>query len=152
MLAGAAERADTGPYARFELTPEAWEAVHVAAWLHDCGKVTSPEYVVDKATKLETIYDRIHEIRMRVEVMKREAEITYLRKVLDSGDSLERREQMEKRLAQLDDDFAFIAECNLGGEAMSDDTVARLEALAQQTWTRTLDDRLGVSHEERLRK
>jgi response regulator RpfG family c-di-GMP phosphodiesterase len=54
---------------------EQWEALHIAGWLHDCGKVTTPEYVVDKATKLETIYDRIHEIRMRFEVLKRDAQI-----------------------------------------------------------------------------
>jgi HD-GYP domain-containing protein (c-di-GMP phosphodiesterase class II)/HAMP domain-containing protein len=151
MLATAAERTESGPYANFKLTSDDWEAVHVAAWLHDCGKVTSPEFVVDKATKLETIYDRIHEIRMRFEVMKREAEIRYLRLVLEDGDSLERREKLAKALAQFDDDFAFVAECNLGGEAMSDEAVARLEAISRQTWTRTLDDRLGVSHEERVR-
>jgi len=151
MLAAAAEGVDKGPYADFSLSEDEWEAVHVAAWLHDCGKVTSPEYVVDKATKLETIYDRIHEVRMRIEVMKREAEIAYLKAVIDSGDSLERREVMQERLASLDEDFAFIAECNLGGEAMSDEAVARIEAIAEQTWTRTLDNRLGVSHEERFR-
>ena len=55
--------------------------MHVAAWLHDCGKVTTPEYVVDKATKLETLCDRIHEIRTRFEVLKRDAEIAMLRAV-----------------------------------------------------------------------
>jgi response regulator RpfG family c-di-GMP phosphodiesterase len=65
----------SGPYKDFALDEDEWEAVHVAAWLHDCGKVTTPEYVVDKATKLETLYDRIHEIRMRFEVLKRDAEI-----------------------------------------------------------------------------
>ena len=79
MLARAACAETSGPYQNFQLNPEEWEAVHVAAWLHDCGKVTTPEYVVDKATKLETIYDRIHEVRMRFEVLKRDAEISSLK-------------------------------------------------------------------------
>jgi len=145
MLARAAESATDGPYAAFSLSEEDWDAVHVASWLHDCGKVTTPEYVVDKATKLETIYDRIHEVRMRIEVMKREAEIAYLRDVVDGNASPERRADYERDLAQLDDDFAFLARCNIGGEFMADEDVERLHSLAEKTWTRTLDDRLGVS-------
>lgn len=148
MLAAAADRSTSGPYADFHLSSDDWEAIHVASWLHDCGKVTTPEFVVDKATKLETIFDRIHEVRMRVEVMKREAEITYLRDVLENGASDERRAAFEAELAQLDDDFAFIADCNIGGEFMSDDKIARIHELAGKTWTRTLDDRLGVAQEE----
>jgi response regulator RpfG family c-di-GMP phosphodiesterase len=72
-----------GPFKDFQLGEEEWEAVHVAAWLHDCGKVTTPEYVVDKATKLETLYDRIHEVRMRFEVLKRDAEIASLKAIAD---------------------------------------------------------------------
>ena len=61
MLARAACAAQDGPYADFGLDAEEWEALHIGAWLHDCGKVTTPEYVVDKATKLETIHDRLHD-------------------------------------------------------------------------------------------
>ncbi|MBR7539864.1 HD domain-containing protein, partial [Mycobacterium tuberculosis] len=70
MLAAAACDATEGPYKSFQMTDTQKEALHVAAWLHDCGKVTTPEYIIDKATKLETLHDRIHEIRMRFEVLK----------------------------------------------------------------------------------
>jgi len=62
-------------YGKFRLSDDDWQALHIADWRHDGGKVTTPEYVVDKASKLETIYDRIHEMRMRFEVLKRDAEI-----------------------------------------------------------------------------
>jgi hypothetical protein len=75
MLARAACDATSGPFRDFALGDDGWETLHVAAWLHDCGKVTTPEFIVDKATKLETLYDRIHEIRMRFEVLKRDATI-----------------------------------------------------------------------------
>ncbi|MDF1748410.1 MAG: GAF domain-containing protein [Alphaproteobacteria bacterium] len=148
MLATAADASTTGAFANFKLTDEDWEAIHVAAWLHDCGKVTTPEFVVDKATKLETIYDRIHEIRMRVEVMKREAEITYLRDIIRDGDSQDRKEALEIELNRLDDDFAFLAKSNIGGEFMTTDEIDRLRTIGAKTWTRTLDDRIGISHEE----
>ena len=77
MLTRAACDVGEGTFAEFDLSEEEWYELHIGAWLHDCGKVTTPEYVVDKATKLETITDRIHEVRTRFEVVKREAVIRH---------------------------------------------------------------------------
>jgi len=152
MLARAACEAESGPYADFAMDEEAWEALHIAGWLHDCGKVTTPEYVVDKATKLETLYDRIHEVRMRFEVLKRDAEIDFWQQVAAGGDAATLRQALESQWALLDEEFAFVAACNEGGEFMAPDKQARLQAIACRTWRRTLDDRLGISWEEGQRK
>jgi HD-GYP domain-containing protein (c-di-GMP phosphodiesterase class II)/fumarate reductase subunit D len=152
MLARAACEAREGPFSYFALSEEEWEALQIASWLHDCGKVTTPEYVVDKATKLETICDRIHEVRMRFEVLKRDAEIGYWKRVADGGDRAALRGMLEAEWRALDADFAFVAECNEGGEFMAPERVARLKAIAARTWTRTLDDRIGIAQEERKRK
>jgi HD domain-containing protein len=140
-----------GPFADFGLSEEEWESLHIAGWLHDCGKVTTPEYVVDKATKLETICDRIHEVRMRFEVLKRDAEIACLKAVAAGGDEPQLRAALERERRALDDEFAFIAACNIGGEFMAPEKVQRLKEIAGRTWQRTLDDRLGVSWEEAKR-
>ncbi|MDA0306953.1 MAG: GAF domain-containing protein [Proteobacteria bacterium] len=157
MLARAACDAKEGPFADFDLSEDDWYELTIAALLHDCGKVTTPEYVVDKATKLETIYDRIHEIRTRFEVAKREAEIDYYKALVDGqgkagGDPDKLKAGLDERLAKLDDDFAFIAECNIGGEFMAPEKIDRVKEIAELTWTRTLDDRIGVAHEEQKRK
>lgn len=152
MLARAACNDNSGPFKDFALDEHDWEAVHVAAWLHDCGKVTTPEYVVDKATKLETLYDRIHEIRMRFEVLKRDAEIACLKAIAAGSDEAEARASLAREIAQLDDDFAFVATCNDGGEFMAPEKLVRLGTIAARTWLRTLDDRIGISHEEKERK
>ena len=152
MLARAACAETSGPFKDFQLDAEAWEAVHVAAWLHDCGKVTTPEYVVDKATKLETLYDRIHEVRMRFEVLKRDAEIACLKAIASGQPESATQAELARQLANLDDDFRFIAECNEGGEFMAPDKIARLQEIANRTWARTLDDRIGIAHEEKQRK
>ncbi len=152
MLAQAACDSNDDRFASFDLKKEQWEELHIASWLHDCGKVTTPEYVIDKSTKLETIYDRIHEIRMRFEVIKRESELGYWKAIAGGGSEDRLKPELDKELAQLDEDFAFIAECNLGGEFMAPDKLDRLAQIASRTWTRTLDDRLGLSWEELQRK
>lgn len=79
MLAREAEQEAHGPLAAFRFTTEAqWREFRIGAWLHDCGKVTTPDFVVDKATKLETLHNRIHEIRTRFEVLLRDARIARL--------------------------------------------------------------------------
>jgi HD-GYP domain-containing protein (c-di-GMP phosphodiesterase class II)/HAMP domain-containing protein len=152
MLANAACNSQDERFADFDLSEEEWEELRIAAWLHDCGKVTTPEYVVDKSTKLETNYDRIHEIRTRFEVLKRDAEIAYWQALADGAQEPQQEEILQQTLQQLDDDYQFVAECNVGGEYMSDDSVARLQSIAAKTWRRTLDDRIGISWEEGQRK
>ncbi len=152
MLAKAACESSEGKYKDFGLSDKQWEELSIAGWLHDCGKVTTPEYVVDKSTKLETIYDRIHEVRMRFEVLKRDAEIECWQQVADGANREQLLDTLAKHNKELDDDFAFIAECNVGGEFMADEKIERLQSIAEKTWKRTLDDNLGLSWEELNRK
>jgi HD-GYP domain-containing protein (c-di-GMP phosphodiesterase class II)/HAMP domain-containing protein len=149
MLAEAACEVKEGPLASFEFkTEEEWREFKLGAWLHDCGKVTTPEYVVDKACKLEIIYNRIHEVRMRFEVLLRDARIGELESVAAGADPAGAAARYESRKTQLADDFAFIAECNLGGEFMAPEKIERLKRIADETWQRHYDDRLGLPHEE----
>ena len=150
MLAEAACKSETEPFVDFSMdtADQRWE-FEVAAWLHDCGKVTTPEYVVDKATKLETIYNRIHEIRMRFEVLLRDAQIDYLQKQMSGEiepDQLEA--ELKTNQEQIVDDFSFVAECNIGGEFMADEKIERLQRIATRTWVRHLNDRIGISQDE----
>ena len=153
MIARAACASDDPRFASFNLTEDQWYELHLAGWLHDCGKITTPEYVVDKAVKLETINNRIHEIRNRFEIMIREAEIGYLKECMDS-DAVERevlKRDYEERVAQLADDFEFIAEANIGGEFLDDEAIERIKRIAEMTWTRKLDRTIGLSWEEAKR-
>ena len=152
LLARAANESNDPHFKDFSLNEDGWYELHIAGWLHDCGKVTTPEYIVDKATKLETIYDRIHEVRMRFEVLKRDAEINMLKTIVAGSDEQEARSKYEGQVTQLDDDFAFIAGCNVGSEFMAPDKVERVKSIAELTWTMTLSDRLGISQEEAKRK
>ena len=132
-------------------TQEEYDAFERGAWLHDCGKITTPEYVVDKATKLETVYNRIHEVRMRFEVLWRDLSIVALERQL-AGESLEVLDAWRKVQQQkLIDDFSFIAESNVGGEFMSEEKKGRIKEISEQTWMRHFDNTLGLSTDELLR-
>ena len=149
MLAEEASGQIEGPLAdfRFENADE-WREFRIGAWLHDCGKVVTPEHIVDKATKLESIYNRIHDVRMRYEVLLREAEITRLETIAAGEDPAVARSVCDETKARLLDDFAFIAECNVGSEVLAPEKVARLKEIAKTTWLRHIDDRLGLAHSE----
>ncbi|WP_435793888.1 HD domain-containing phosphohydrolase [Neptuniibacter pectenicola] len=151
MLAQAAEQSNAPALKEFKMSTNMWETLHIASWMHDCGKVTTPDYVVDKATRLETIYNRIHEIRMRFEILKRDAEIEYWKAYPDSEDKPQLFANLQARWQQIDDDFAFVAQCNDGDQFMGKAELSRLNSIAAQTWERTLDDRLGLSWEEQNR-
>ena len=153
LLAEKAEQSDQPPFDEFRFDGEGeWREFRIGAWLHDCGKITTPEYIVDKGTKLETVYNRIHEIRMRFEVLWRDTEIEYWQKHCESPEQdAAHREALETRQQALQEAFAFIATCNQGSESMGEEDVARLEQLAQMTWKRHFDDSLGLSQVELTR-
>jgi len=125
-------------------TKEELREFEIAAWLHDCGKVTTPEYVVDKAVKLETIYNRIHEIRMRFEVLWRDADIAHLRGEIDNSTLKQKQEKLQK-------DFAFLASVNLGEEQMDEVKKRRVKEIADTTWERYFNNTLGLGIAEKSR-
>ncbi len=152
-LAEAAHNATDGPFAKFSLTDDEWEELHLASWLHDCGKLTTPEFVVDKATRLETISDRLHEIRTRFEVLWRDAEIGYWKTLArDCPEDPEAKAGLDRSLDEIRRDFELIAECNSGETRMNEARIQRVREIGARTWTRHLDDRIGLSHDELERK
>ncbi len=108
----------------------------IAGLLHDCGKVTTPVHVVDKATKLETIFDRVQLVDTRFEVLKRDAEIDSLKRriAMDRMEVSEEEGRLRDRLRKLDDDRKFLHACNIGGERMSDEHVEHVKRIAQYRW------------------
>ncbi|MEM9188347.1 MAG: HD domain-containing phosphohydrolase [Myxococcota bacterium] len=145
MLASAAQAAKEGPFADFELSEEEWYELKIAAWLHDCGKVTTPVHVMDKATKLETISDRMEQVRVRFEVLNRDARIRMLEAASDDPDAAVRYEQ---EAAQLRDDLAFLERANLGGEFLADEAKARIRQIGARLYQQNGEARPLLSDDE----
>lgn len=151
-LAKEASKSNESIFKDFKLnSDDELRELSIAAWLHDCGKVTTPEYVVDKATKLETIYNRIHEVRTRFEVVYRDLEIEYYKKLLAGEDKEKLDKKLDDDLKKLQNDFEFIANVNVGGEFMSDDDINRVQEIGTVSWTRYFDNTIGLSYEENQR-
>ena len=136
MLADAAAMTKSGPLADFNMSEKDRYELKIAGLLHDCGKITTPVHVVDKATKLETIFDRVHFVSQRFEILKRDAEIAMLKArmgALETGDvESGKRAQRDfaAKVRQLDDDAEFIKRMNIGGERMKPEDQARVDAIA----------------------
>lgn len=137
MLAEAAAGVAEGPLADFRMTDKDRYELKIAGLLHDCGKITTPVHVVDKATKLETIFDRVHLVTQRFDILKRDAEIIMLKSKLsaaEAGDPDAARhaaDAFQARSQQIDDDRAFIERANVGSERMSPDDQARVIRIAR---------------------
>ncbi len=130
LLAEAASRTSTGPLKDFRLTDKDRHELKIAGLLHDCGKITTPVHVVDKATKLQTLFDRIHLIDTRFEVLKRDAEIAMLRQ----GGGSAAVAEFEARIRQLDEDREFLRRCNIGSERMAESDQERVRRIAGYVW------------------
>lgn len=155
MLADAACKVDKGPLQSFNMTDEEKYELEVAAWLHDCGKITTPEYVVDKGTKLETIFDRIHVIDTRFEIIKRDAIVNTLMTKLsdDSGDNeydWRSDKVLQKQLSKLDEDKEYIRRCNIGGEQISEEQIARINNIGAYKWNNSESDDLPLLTDEEI--
>ena len=154
LLAEAASESTLPAFRDYTLTPASRHELDVASWLHDCGKVTTPEHILDKATRLETVHDRIHEIRTRFEVLWRDAEIECLETLIaypdrDPDKAYRVREETRTRLAE---DFAFVAACNAGATPIGPEQARRIRAIGERTWLRHFDDTLGLSPAELARR
>lgn len=141
MLAEAVDNVKVGPLKSFSMTAKDRYELEIAGLLHDCGKVTTPVHVVDKATKLETIFDRIRLVDTRFEVIKRDAEIELLRAKLeapansDAEASLKLEREFELRVREINEDREFLRFCNIGGERMKVEDQERIKTIsAKYRW------------------
>jgi HD-GYP domain-containing protein (c-di-GMP phosphodiesterase class II) len=151
MLAKAAVDEKRGTFSNFYLTDMEWYELDLAAWLHDCGKITTPDHVVEKATKLETIHNRIHEIRTRFEVLRRDAEIEMLKRKLAGEDAQRCDADFNARIAELESQFSMVAHSNIGDEELDTDAVFALHEIGAQEWVRHFDRTIGLSWAENQR-
>jgi HD-GYP domain-containing protein (c-di-GMP phosphodiesterase class II) len=140
MLAQAVHETESGPLADFKMTERDRRELWLAGLLHDCGKIVTPVHVVEKGTKLETIYDRIHLVDARFEVLKRDAHIRALEAKLDGArlrdgvSETQIEERLHDEIAQLDEERAFLRKANVGGEFMQPEHQQRVKDIAQRRW------------------
>ena len=134
-------KTDEGELGHVHFDEDEMKELRIAAWLHDLGKITTPEYVVDKATKLETIYDKVNAVRLRYEIKKRDLEILRLKQKLKAGEKAEHSGseaapdgRIEQEMERLNDEREWVKTANVGGEYITDEKKKRIEQIATQTY------------------
>jgi HD-GYP domain-containing protein (c-di-GMP phosphodiesterase class II) len=140
MIAEAVNQSDHQPFKDIRLSEDQMEELRIAAWMHDVGKITTPEYVVDKATKLETIFDRLHLVETRFALIKESIRNDCLNRkfkmavegVKDDHEFEALDQRCIDEIGKLEDDFEFIRTCNHTGDFMSDEKVARIKAIGSR--------------------
>ena len=156
MLAEAVDNCKVGPLRQFTMSERDRYELKIAGLLHDCGKVTTPVHVVDKATKLQTIFDRVALIDTRFEVIKRDAEIALLKARLDKLAPGRRDVMADAQLVasvrEIESDRDFLRHANIGTEAMKDEDIARVKAIAARyRWRNGEGERSDFLTEEEVR-
>ncbi|KZN66557.1 hypothetical protein N473_09195 [Pseudoalteromonas luteoviolacea CPMOR-1] len=136
MIASAVHEAKTGPMADFKMTAADRHELSLAGWLHDCGKIAIPEYVMDKATKLHSVYDRIELVIAKIEIAKRDIELEFTKRIM-KAEALDQQQivktlkmELQQALDKLEDECAFLARANIGGEFMKEADQQRVQSLA----------------------
>ncbi|MFT6352198.1 MAG: HD-GYP domain-containing protein (c-di-GMP phosphodiesterase class II) [Neptuniibacter pectenicola] len=137
LLADAVNAANQGAFADTTFCDVEMYELRIAAWLHDCGKITTPEYIIDKATKLHTMFDRIDLIESRFREYRLHLEIDYLTTSATASEQerAEAQVRLKQQQQQLEQDLDFIKHANAGSEFMADEDVERILSLAKISWT-----------------
>ena len=127
LLVAKAISDDNTIYKKIKYSENDYKQLSLAAWMHDIGKISMPEHIIDKATKLEKIFDRIHLIEQRFEVIKLNKEIEYLKNQTP-------RTEYENFINEINNDIEFIKRINFGGEFMSDEDIQKLENISRKVY------------------
>lgn len=142
MVAEQINKADSGPFKDTFFSDEEMEELKIAAWMHDVGKITTPEFIVDKKSKLETVFDRIVHIETRFQLIKETINTHYMKKKLELFETgsvtpekiCQLNEMKQQALAELDDELDFIRTCNNTGDFMNDAMIKKLKTIASKTY------------------
>ena len=136
MIADAVSDYNEGPLASFKLSPEDRNQLCLAGWLHDCGKMATPDHVMEKSKKLQTIFDRIEYVSAKMEIASRDIDIKFHEKAFAAlkANKVVRIKQLERERdvaqKQLKLDRAFLQKINVGGEFLTDTQEHNILAIA----------------------
>ena len=143
---------DVDEFKDFQLNPDQWYELHVASWLHDCGKLATPDFLLDKSTKLHLFRDGIKEIILRIECIKKDFEIEILKKIINNPDQkLILDKELELKLNELNESKRFLEKANVGGEFMTAESQAKVRSLANLQWQTPAGEYMALLDENEIK-
>lgn len=131
MITNAVCESEEPLYKNFQLTEDEWYELKIASWLHDCGKIVTPVHIMDKGTKLESLFDRIETIRLRLDLLRRDVQIRYLKVLRDPENPYGPEEERDSAYRELNEIQDFLEKVNIGGEFLKEEDKDRLNHIAE---------------------
>ncbi len=128
---------DEGVFSDFDLDDDEWYELRVASWLHDCGKLATPDSVLDKSTKLHLMLDGIETVKARFAAAKQSLQKDYYKDLALAQNpemTTELKQELDAQLATLDEELDFVVKSNKGGEFMAEENKQRIADIARKTW------------------
>ncbi len=98
--------------------------INFAALMHDVGKLATPDYILEKATKLDGLFDRIELIKSRKWAISKELEVEFLKGHI-------KKSEYDRWIKYLDESMLLIEESNAGSEFLSDVYIEKIEKLEE---------------------
>lgn len=156
MIADAVSDYDEGPLASFKMSPQERHQLSIAGWLHDCGKIATPDHVMEKSRKLETIFDRIHYVTAKLEIVRRDIDLNYQQQMITAlkkgkpvqVEQLERKRDLAQK--QLSLDTAFLQKINIGGEFLTDEQEQNIHQIAKRYQIEIGKEKMPVLTEDEI--
>jgi len=128
-IAKVINKTDKGSLADIYFDEHKLKELQIAGWLHDIGKVTTPESLLNKSKKLEKITDRAQLVSLRYDIAKLQVQLESAREMLK--EETERPEVKTetltaKKLQDLDDEKEFVLKWNDPMASPDEEDILRL--------------------------
>ena len=145
-----------GKYGDLTFNEDELEELRLAAWMHDVGKITTPEHVVDKSTKLEKIFDRVELLQVRFDAIKYQTYSEWYEKkaelIESKGNDPEEIKKLDEeysgKISQIQTDAEFCIKANTPGEFMEDEAIEHLIEISKKTFNLGGETRHYLSEDE----
>lgn len=143
LIAEAINKADEGPLKNVRFNEFEMEELRIAAWMHDVGKITTPEHFMDKSTRLEMIVDRMELVETRFHLIAQKMIAAHFRKRLVSSTkngkkcslSNQMGEKVKTELSALCEDLKFVRSCNQPEKFITPEDIEKLQTIARQSFS-----------------
>jgi len=130
MLAKAINKCRDVPFGDMNFSSDQLEEIRLAAWMHDVGKITTPEHIINKATRLETICDRIHLIETRFKLIEKIIELAYVKSANDNNPP--DTDKFNQEISMLREDMEFLKSCNKADRFITEQDAIRIRKISEK--------------------
>jgi len=117
------------------------DELRMAALMHDTGKITTPEYIISKSSRLETVHDRIELIKTRWELFKTNQKLIAAEKKLALFDQTTEQKaivQIDKTCNEeiniLEKEFETLAHINSCKKVLNQNLIDQLKKIYEKSY------------------